>query len=206
MNSSSGRKYSILGFFGLLFLILIAKLFHLQLIDQRYKIASNKVSVVEQKILPSRGMIYDRKDSLVVFNVPVYDIYITRSKYEKADSSRISAFLQLSPELYRSKMANARSKNFWHKPYPLVTNLSEAEHAEIQEELYKYPALSVQANTERRYTYPNAALLFGYMGKTKKRITHQASIMVLRAWRIPMNHCYVGRKGSAWFCVIRAML
>ncbi|MBX2845588.1 MAG: penicillin-binding protein 2 [Saprospiraceae bacterium] len=165
MNSNESRKYGVLGFFGLLFFVLAAKLFHLQLIDQQYKTESKSVAVVEQEIIPARGFIYDRNDSLIVYNAPVYDIYITRSKLKKADTSALCNFLQLDRSIFDKKLADARKKNFWHKPYPLLRKLSSEDYAVIQEDMYKFPSLSVEFSTERRYTFPYAAHLLGYMGE-----------------------------------------
>jgi len=165
MIENGYRKFGVSGFFILLLLVLILKLFHLQIIDKKYRSISNTVSVLEEQVIPSRGAIYDRNGELIVYNAPVYDMYLIVDAYEEDDSSKITEFLAIENSLLQEKLAEAKSKGFWKRPYPLLKGLSETDYAVLQEDLYRYPALTVKTATQRRYRYPNGALLLGYMGE-----------------------------------------
>ena len=67
------RKYVIGGFIVVLVLIYVAKLFELQVMDSKYKANADSNAFLERTIYPSRGLIFDRNDSLIVYNQPAYD-------------------------------------------------------------------------------------------------------------------------------------
>ncbi len=152
-------------FFGTLLLLLVSKLFYLQVIDKNYKVESSEVSIAERVAIPARGMIYDRNDSLIVYNAPVYDVYFTLNKLKNTDTSALCDFLEIDTTFLEERIAKAREAGFYVKPYPLVRNLPQEDFAMILEDIYKFPVLSIETSTERRYNYPNAALLLGYMGE-----------------------------------------
>lgn len=161
----SNRTRNIMIFFGLLFFTLIAKLFHLQVIDKNYKTKASNVAIVRESIVPSRGLIYDRNDSLIVYNSAVYDVYITYNKYEKNDSTRLANFLQLKTSTLQEKLQEAVHKGYYKKPFLLLAGLPQKDYARMQEDFYLYDYLSVVSNTERRYKHQNAAIILGYMSK-----------------------------------------
>lgn len=163
------RQYGVKIIYGVLLFLLLAKLFQLQIVSKKYGKGVNSVAVTEKKVIPSRGLIYDRNDSLIVYNAPVYDIYFVLNKLNKADSCKISDFLGIQSKTFTEKVAEARKKKFYKKPFPLLKRLSEEDYALIQEDLYQYPSLTVKMNTERRYRYPNAAMILGYMGEVNDK-------------------------------------
>ena len=57
-------------------LVVLARLFYLQIIDNEYKLKSenNAIKIVYE--YPERGYIYDRKGKLMVANQPSYDIMV----------------------------------------------------------------------------------------------------------------------------------
>lgn len=165
MNQLNGRRNGVYMFFGLLLFILLLKLFQLQVLQNNYDTESKSVAVVEEEVFPSRGLIYDRNKNLIVYNAPVYDIYFSLSDLEMEDTAAIAEFLQIDHSIIENKITEAREKKFYRKPYPLLKRLSEKDYAVLQEDLYRFPALSVKISTERRYRYPNAAMVLGYMGE-----------------------------------------
>ena len=165
MSEFESRKRGVYVFFGILLAVLLAKLFQLQVVQNKYDTESKSVAVVEEEVIPSRGLIYDRNDSLIVYNAPVYDIYFTLNDLQMEDTAVIADFLQIKHATIQEKLEEAREKKFYRKPYPLLKRLSERDYAVLQEDLYQYPALSVKISTERRYRYANAAMILGYMGE-----------------------------------------
>ena len=68
------RKLVIGGFITAIVIIYIIRLVQLQVLDNTYKAHADNNAFMEKVIYPSRGLIYDRNDSLVVYNVPEYDL------------------------------------------------------------------------------------------------------------------------------------
>jgi len=76
MNSFFARRYVIIGIFVTVAAILLARLFYIQIIDDKYLIAANS-NVLKKKIrYPDRGFITDRTGKTLVGNQIVYDITI----------------------------------------------------------------------------------------------------------------------------------
>ena len=55
--------------------ILLAKLFVIQIIDDKYKINASNNSMVYDIIYPTRGIIYDRNGKIIVGNKVAYDLF-----------------------------------------------------------------------------------------------------------------------------------
>lgn len=68
------RKYVIGGFIIVIAIIYICRLFTLQIADSQYKNSADNNAFLRKTVYPSRGLIYDRNDSLVVYNQPAYDV------------------------------------------------------------------------------------------------------------------------------------
>ena len=64
------RKYVIGGFIIVIAIIYICRLFTLQIADSQYKNSADNNAFLRKTVYPSRGLIYDRNDSLVVYNQP----------------------------------------------------------------------------------------------------------------------------------------
>ena len=71
------RKNKLLIGLGVAVLALIVRLFIIQIIDDRYKIDSSNNSMVYSTIYPTRGIIHDRNDRILVGNKVVYDLLVT---------------------------------------------------------------------------------------------------------------------------------
>ena len=76
MQYLEGRKYIIQGIFLLVGLVFIARLFVMQVLDPTYKTAADRNTLQRLVQVPYRGLMYDRHDSLLVTNTPVYDLMV----------------------------------------------------------------------------------------------------------------------------------
>ena len=70
------RRYVIIGAVVLLVLIFIVRLFYLQVVENDYKAWADSNAFLKKTLNPSRGMIYDRNDKLLVYNQPAYDVML----------------------------------------------------------------------------------------------------------------------------------
>ena len=74
MNSFFVRRYVIQGIFITVALVLLARLFYIQVIDDRYYLSAENNVLRRLIIYPARGPIVDRHGKILVQNEPVYDI------------------------------------------------------------------------------------------------------------------------------------
>ncbi len=86
MNNFFERRYVISGIFLVIILILLGRLFYIQVIDPRYAIYAN--NNVRREIIhnPARGPILDRNGKVLVQNVPFYDIMVTPKQVKPIDT------------------------------------------------------------------------------------------------------------------------
>ena len=57
-------------------LIYVLRLLEIQVLDDKYSLIAEKISLRKQTIYPQRGLILDRNKKLMVYNEPVYDLML----------------------------------------------------------------------------------------------------------------------------------
>ena len=163
MQYLEGRKYIVQGIFLLVALVFLTRLFWMQVLDPTYKTAADRNTLQRLVQVPYRGLIYDRRDSLLVTNTPVYDLMVVPREVKNLDSARFCQLLQLPLADLRTGLKAAR-KYSRSKPSPLVQNLSTPDLAAIQDNLIDFPGFRIQARMARAYRTPNLAHALGYVG------------------------------------------
>jgi len=73
----SYRLYYVYAVVILVGFIYIYRLFQIQIIDDKYALIAEKISLRKQTVYPQRGLIFDRNDKLLVYNEPVYDLMVS---------------------------------------------------------------------------------------------------------------------------------
>src|SRR5690606_8051587 len=162
MNSFFERRYVIQGIFIAVALIIILRLFYLQVIDDSYLLSANQNVLRKEVIYPARGVIYDRNGKVLVQNEPVYDLLVTPREAKEIDTALLCQLIDIDMEGYEKRMQKARS----HSPYrPSIfeKQLSATTYAQLQEHLYKFRGFFVQNRTVRSYPDSIAPQLLGYI-------------------------------------------
>lgn len=158
------RKISVIVFFIGIGLLYLARLYHIQVIDHRYKIyASSNV----QRIITdyaARGLIYDRNGELLVYNEPYYDLMVIPRQVTSIDTTEFINLLSITEEQFINRMQSAISHSR-HKGSVFERQISKDIYAVLQEKLFRFPGFYVQPRTLRKYPYQMAAHLFGYVGE-----------------------------------------
>jgi len=163
MQYLEGRKYVVQGIFLLVILVFAVRLFFMQVLDGTYKLAADRNTLQRLVQIPYRGLIYDRKNQLLVQNTPVYDLMVVPREVKQLDSARFCALLQIPIESLRASLVAAK-KYSRSKPSPIVQNLTTPELAAIQDNLGDFAGFRVQARMARAYRTPNLAHALGYVG------------------------------------------
>ena len=149
MDVFSKRKYLVIGLFSLTALIIMVRLFYIQVIDSSYKISA-ATNVLRREInYPARGVIYDRNGKLKVFNQAAYDVLITPREVKSFDTLAFCSIVGVAKEELINEIIKA--KNFSrYKPSPIIKQLSSQTYAVLQDQLFKYPGFYIQARTLRQ--------------------------------------------------------
>lgn len=157
-----------------LVILFIIRLFYLQIINNDYKLRADSNAFLKRTIYPSRGILYDRNDKLLVYNQPAYDIMLIMREIQLFDTLDFCNIVGITKEQFIKRMADIKNRSLnpgysSYTPQVFMNQLSAQECGMLQEKLYKFPGFYVQNRTIREYLYPNAALLLGNVGEVNKK-------------------------------------
>ncbi len=151
-----------------LFLILLARLYYLQIIkgDEFRRLSENNCARL-QSIPPARGLIFDRNGNLMVDNRPAFNVSIILEgvKNPKEVISRLSKFLEVSPETLMAKFDKAKG---WpsFRPILLKRDLSRDAVAVLEAHKLDLPGVMMTVEPMRHYIEgERAAHLVGYLSE-----------------------------------------
>jgi penicillin-binding protein 2 len=145
-------------------LIFVIRLFYVQLIDDKYVTSATNNVLRYEVQYPARGLVFDRKGELLVYNEAAYDLMVIPRLVDKPDTAEFCRLLDLSCDEFRKRLKKARGYSM-HKPSIFVEQVSKEQYGFIEERLYKYPGFFVQSRTLRKYPIPSAAHTLGYIGE-----------------------------------------
>ena len=162
MDQLFNRKYIIQGLFIVIALILLGKLFYIQIVSDKYFLSAE--SNVLRKIYkyPARGAILDRNMKVIVQNEPVYDLMVTPSEVKTFDTLALAQALEISVADVRKNLKKARGKSTYQST-PFLKQISVQSYARLQETLYRFPGFRTQDRTIRHYPDSVGGQLFGYV-------------------------------------------
>lgn len=165
----ANRKYFIIALVIVAALILVSRLFYIQIINKTYRVsaANNALRPVTQ--YPARGLIYDRNGQLIVYNQAAYDLLVIPVQTSAFDTARFNQILGITMDDFRARMKAAVSYSR-RAPSVFLKMISSETYAVLQEELYRFPGFYVQARTLRKYTRPVASHLLGYVGEVDNKL------------------------------------
>ena len=160
------RKYVVGGFIIVIAAIYLIRLFSLQVMDTKYKDYADSNAFLHRAIYPSRGIIYDRNDRLVVYNQPAYDVMVIPRDVEPFDTLDLCRILSLTPEKLRKCFADMRDRRLnpgysSYSPQKLLSHLSPEDYGRLQEKIYRFPGFSIQKRILRQYNYLAGANVLG---------------------------------------------
>ncbi len=169
MKKYENRTYIIGGFFVLVILIFIIRLFSIQVIDDSFKTSSENNVIRKQTDYPRRGLIYDRNNELVVYNEAAYDLMITPKQATYIDTSLICTLLEIDTISLIHKIEKAENYSMY-KASVFMKQISVETYSKLQENLFLMPGFFVQTRTLRKYPYSTASHLLGYVGEVNERV------------------------------------
>lgn len=143
-------------------IVLLARLFYLQVIDDSLKLKSDNNAIKIQYDYPERGYIYDRQGKLLVANQPSYDIMVIPREMKNIDTLELCQLLDVTRAEFDSKIQKA--KVFSPRlPSVFLPQLNKKEYAAFQEKVRKFPGFYIQKRSLRDYQVNYAANIFGFI-------------------------------------------
>ncbi len=160
----SGRKNVLRGLILVVALILLGRLFVLQIADPSYKAFARSNYLRHVTDYPARGLIYDRHGELLVYNEAHYDLMVIPGQVTNIDTLAFCELLGIEVSTFESRLLQARRFSRFRSSV-FERQISTTTFAAFQEKLFRFPGFFVQPRTLRRYTYPIATHTFGYVGE-----------------------------------------
>lgn len=168
-NNYSDRKIALQGLTIVISLIFLVKLFYLQVVDTKYKIAAENNAVDKIELFPDRGLIYDRNGKLLVYNQPIYDIMVTPRYVKDIDTTLFCKLLNISSKEFIDKMKPLYKGTQYYRPNVFLKQITSLEYTKFQEFAFKFNGFYGKARTIRKFSYKTGAHIFGDIGEVNKR-------------------------------------
>lgn len=169
------RRYIISGIAIAIVTIYLMRLFFLQVIDQSTTNKADRNALLKQTVYPSRGLLYDRNNTLLVYNQPIYEVLVIRREMgQDFDTTAFCHALALTEEEFQSRMEyiTDRKRNPGYSPYTpqvFLSQLSKEDISDVRQMLYNFPGVSIRKRVLRDYKYDAAAHVLGSLGEVNQR-------------------------------------
>lgn len=172
MALQANRKSLILFIFTLVGVVILGKLFYIQIVDKSYRLSADNNVLRRITLYPARGIIYDRLGKLLVYNEAAYDLLVIPSQVQPFDTAKLIELLHISRKQLVDGLAEAR-KYSAYKESIILKQISAIDYGYLQEYLHEFPGFFTQARTLRHYPHPTASHLLGYVGEVNERIVFE---------------------------------
>ena len=174
MKRYEARYKVVTSIFLFVALIFLSKLFYIQVINENYKFSANNNVLrydVQQAV---RGLIYDRDSTLIVSNVPAYDLMIVPRELRQKliDTLKFCQLVNISKETFVDKF-NKAFKYSSYKESVFIKHLSKENASTLGEHLYQFPGFYLRKITMREYPSNTATHVIGYLGEVNLKKTNE---------------------------------
>ena len=160
-----GKDTRLLIGFGVALLVLLLRLFQIQVIDGSYKSDAANQAMYRKTIYPSRGIIYDRNGTILVGNKITYDLMVTpREIREPFDTALLAEILQVDTSFIKEKFRyyrKYRTRIGWQTQLMMKQIPSEV-FLRFMESQYLFPGFNGVERTTRDYPINSGGNLLGY--------------------------------------------
>jgi len=161
-----------LGFVLLLMMILLGRLFYLQVVRQsdfRTMAESNRIKPMP--IAPNRGQILDRNGVVLARNYSGYTLEIAPSKVANLEATinELAGLVSITPKdrrIFKKLLAEGHD----YASLPIRSRLTDDEAARFAAQQYRFPGVEIKARLFREYPFrESASHLIGYIGRINEQ-------------------------------------
>ncbi|UGS20799.1 peptidoglycan D,D-transpeptidase FtsI family protein [Flavobacterium cyclinae] len=150
-------------------IVLIVRIFYLQVIDETLKLKSENNAIKKVFDFPERGYIYDRNGKLLVANQPSYDIMVVPREIKNIDTTEFCSLLKITKEDFIKKIEKAKIYSPM-LPSVFLSQLNKVEYAAFQEKERKFEGFYTQRRSLRDYQVDFGANIFGFITQVNEGI------------------------------------
>lgn len=150
-------------------ILVVLRLFYLQIIDDSLKLKSDNNAIKIQYDYPERGYIYDRNGKLMVANQPSYDIMVIPRDMKNIDTLELCGLLDITKENFLEKIEKAKIYSP-RLPSVFLPQLNKSEFAAFQEKIRKFEGFYFQKRSLRDYQVNFGANIFGFITQVNEKV------------------------------------
>jgi len=175
----------------LAFLVILAQLFHLQVLSNEYEIKAEQNALLKKTVYPARGIIYDRKNRPLVKNTLMYDLMVTPSEVRGVDTNYLCQLLAIDTAEFNKRIIDAIVKNGGNRNQAAAFEelLTPEKYARLDENMWRFGnGFFLQERPVRTYPFDVGAHFLGYIGEVDSGI-------IARSNGFYQPGDYVGRTG-----------
>jgi len=158
------------------FVVLIARLFVLQLLSPQFKLQAMDNAVDRKIIYPDRGLIFDRNGKSILENTVTHDLMIVPTQLKGIDTLGLCNILDIDTTEFRKRLVTSIVKNGRYRPSVFEGALSIEKFVKLQENIYRFePGFYLQDRPIRSYPYKVAEHVLGYIGEVDSNILRRTN-------------------------------
>ncbi|MCH8496165.1 MAG: penicillin-binding protein 2 [Balneolales bacterium] len=153
----------------IVFVLFLGRLFQLTVIEyDTYSPISERNSVRQENVNPSRGLIYDRNGIILVENTPVFSIYVTPIDFSSDNIPLLAELLDFPIETVETALQRARNFS-WYRSSRMFAEIEFEVFSRVEENIWRLPGISHQIESKR--VYPSgvrASHILGYLREVSR--------------------------------------
>lgn len=164
------RKFVIGGMAITVVVVYLIRLLSIQIMSDDYKKNAENNAFLKRVQFPSRGVIYDRNDSLLVYNEPAYDIMVIMNEQKGVDTAAFCKTVGITKEEYIERMELLKDRNrnpgySIYTPQLFMSQIPAVEASVFHEKLAFFNGFYIQNRSIREYSCNSAAHILGDVGE-----------------------------------------
>ncbi len=127
---------------------------------------ANDITIYRKIVYPPRGIIYDRKGKVMLYNQVVYDLVVTPNSILKGfDTVQFCQALGIDKTTFVKTIDRVRFRNGGMRQSSFMEELSQEQAARFQENVYQFTPFELRQRYMRAYPHASAGLVLGYIGE-----------------------------------------
>ena len=168
--TADGRHIRLFIGLGIAVLLLLGKIFSIQILENRYKEDADRNSTIYETIYPTRGVIYDRNGQILVGNKVAYDILVSPKELQPFDTLALAAVLDVEPSFIRARLQEykRRSSSIGFQSVTMLRAVPAETYMRFDEVKYHFPGFKGQVRGIRDYPVNAGGNLLGYVSEVNQ--------------------------------------
>ncbi len=148
-------------------LILVIRLFTIQIIDKQYKINAGNNALKYVTAYPARGQIRDRNGRILVGNKVIYDIMVTPREVTPFDTLELARIFDIDTSYINDRFRYYRTyrTRIGYRTETFIKHVSAEQYNMFIEHSASFEGFSGLQRTARSYPYDAGANLVGYISE-----------------------------------------